>query len=109
MQQLKERVLRVVARLAPDDISRLVSDRLTVAGDALAVRLHLELLQVSGEAMQAPVVREHRERIEAEEVDVPDPEQSHQHRKIAFEWRRAEMLVHLVATGEHQLERVHAQ
>ena len=38
----------------------------------LAVALHVELLQVGGEAPEPAVVRQHRERRQLEAVDVPD-------------------------------------
>ena len=38
-------------------------------------------------------------RFRAEKVDIPDSQKAHQHRKVAFERSRAEMLVHLVKTG----------
>ena len=109
VQQLEERVLRVVARLAPDHVAGPVVDRHAGARDALAVRLHLELLQVRREPVQTPVVRQHRERIEPEEVVVPDAEQAHQHGQVARERLRPEVLVHLVPTCEHEFELVHAQ
>ncbi len=59
--------------------------------------------------MQPLVVGQHRERIQSEEIPIPDAEQSHQHRQVVLERRGAEVLVHLVAAFQHQLELIHAQ
>ena len=70
----------------------------------LAVALHRQLLQVGREALQVLLVGQHRDRLRAEEVVVPDAEQPHQHRQVALERRGAEVLVHLVEAGEHRAE-----
>ena len=59
--------------------------------------------------MQPLVVRQHRERIHAEEVAIPDADQAHQHRQIVLERRGAEVLVHFVTAFQHQLELIHAE
>ena len=56
-----------------------------VERDALAVRLHRQLLQVGGEAVQVLVVGQHGDGLGAEEVAVPDAEQAHQRRQVALE------------------------
>ena len=48
----------------------------------LAVRLHRELLQVGGEALEVLLVGHHADRGGPEEVHVPDGEQAHQHREV---------------------------
>ena len=75
VQQLEERVLAVGARLAPHDRRGLQIDDVAVAIDALAVALHLELLQVGRQPLQALLVRQHRVRVGAEHARVPDAEQ----------------------------------
>ena len=82
VDQLVEAVLAVRARLAPVDRARLDVDRRRVDAHALAVRLHRQLLEVGGEALEVLVVREHGGGLGAEEVRVPDPEQPHQHGQV---------------------------
>jgi hypothetical protein len=71
VQHLEEGVLRVVAGFAPDHRRRLVTCRFTGEIHGLAVAFHVELLQVGREAPQASVVRQHRERRQLQQVDVP--------------------------------------
>src|SRR5674536_257901 len=52
MDELVERMLPVRAGLAPEDLAGRGRDRLAVSAYALAVRLHRQLLQVRGEAVQ---------------------------------------------------------
>src|SRR6185437_3584156 len=66
VQHLEERVLAIVAGLAPDDGGGRALDRRTVLHHRLAVALHFELLQVGGEAPQRVVVRQYRERRQVE-------------------------------------------
>ncbi len=73
---------------------------MAVAIDALAVALHVELLQVGRQAVQILVVRQHRVRLGAEEVRVPDAEQAERDRQVLFDRRGAEVLVHLVRAVE---------
>ena len=58
--------------------------------------------------MQPLIVGQHGEAVGAEEVRVPHPEQSQDHWQIDGQLGAAEVLVHLVAPGEHVLEGVHA-
>ena len=74
----------------------------------LAVALHRQLLQIGREALQVLVVRQHGDRLGAEEVGVPDAEQPHQHRQVPLERGGAEVLVHLVEAVEHGAEVVRA-
>ena len=82
VQQLIEGVLAVGARLAPDHGAGLVVDDFPVAGYALAVRLHVALLEVRGEAGQVLVVRQDGVGFGAEEVVVPDAQQRQRDRQI---------------------------
>ena len=54
VQELVERVLPVGAGFTPDDRSGLVGHGRAVGADSLSVRLHVELLEVGGEAMECP-------------------------------------------------------
>ena len=104
MDQLVEGVLAVRPGLAPLDRSRLVVDGPAVERDVPAVRLHRELLEVGGEALQLLVVRQNRDRLRAKEFAVPGGEEAHQHREVAREGRRPEMLIHGVEAREHAVE-----
>ena len=86
MQELVEAVLAVRPRLAPDDRRRVDGDGVAVERDVLAVRLHHELLEVRGEPRQVLLVREHGMGLGAEEVAVPDAQETHE---AAAGWRRA--------------------
>ena len=70
----------------------------------LAVGLHRELLQIGRKALQILLVGKDADRLRAEEVVVPDREQAHDHRQVAFERRGAEMLVDRVEPVEHRAE-----
>ena len=75
-----------------------------VQRDVLAVALHRQLLQIGRKALEILLVRQHGDRLGAEEVVVPDAEQAHQHRQILLERRGAEVLVHLMEAVEHRAE-----
>ena len=66
--------------LAPHDRSGLEHDRLAVAIHRLAVALHVELLEIGRQVCEVLAVRQDRERLRAEEVPVPDPDEAHEHR-----------------------------
>ncbi|OEI67192.1 hypothetical protein Cus16_3201 [Curtobacterium sp. ER1/6] len=103
VDELVERVLAVRARLAPEDLARVGRDRRSVPADALAVRLHRELLQVRGEAVQVLRVGQHRVALRAEEVRVPDVEQAHEDGDVLLERRGADVLVDRVEAREELL------
>ena len=72
MDQLVESVLSVGAGLAPDDGAGLVVDFLALLGNVFAVRFHVALLEVGGEAGKVLVVRQDGLGLGAVEVVVPD-------------------------------------
>jgi len=104
MQQLKERVLRIGAGLAPDHRASRAFDGLAVAADRLAVALHLQLLQIGRQAMQMIVVRQHGMARRIEKIAVPDADEREQHRKAVGRVRRCEVLVNLMAAVQQLLE-----
>ena len=104
MDELIESVLAVGAGLAPDDGAGLVIDFFALLGDVFAVRFHIALLEISGEAGKILVVRQNGLGLGAVEVVVPDAEKSHDDRHILLEGRGAEMLVHFMITREHRFE-----
>ena len=106
MQQLVERVLAVGAWLAPHDWSRGRRDVATVEAHALTVALHIELLQVSGEAAQLVRVRQHCLRLGAEHVVIPDTKKCHDDWCVG-RWRcRPKVFVDCVEPGEELAKRV---
>mmetsp|Transcript_41489 Transcript_41489/g.111062 ORF Transcript_41489/g.111062 Transcript_41489/m.111062 type:complete len:486 (+) Transcript_41489:360-1817(+) len=108
VDQLVEGVLAVGARLAPHDGPGRAFDRGAGEGAALAVALHVALLEVGREAVQVLLVGQHRVRLAAEEVVVPDAQQRQHHGHVGGEGRGAEVVVHGVGAGEQLLEVVHA-
>ncbi len=108
MQHLEERVLPVRARLAPDDGGRRHLHRLAVARHRLAVRLHVELLQIGGEAREALVVRDHRMGGIVPRVAIPDSKKPHQDRQIVLQRRFREVPVDVVPAAQKREEVVAA-
>ena len=93
VDELVERVLAVGAGLAPHDRAGLHGDGVAVEVDRLAVALHVELLQVRGEAGEVLAVRQDRLGLGAEEVVVPDADEAEQHGQVPLDRRGAEVLV----------------
>jgi 4-hydroxythreonine-4-phosphate dehydrogenase len=83
VQHLEVGVLAVGARLAPDHRRGGEGQHAALPVDALAVALHLELLQVGRQPAQRAVVRRHAAAGEAVEVAVPDVQQRQPHRQVA--------------------------
>ncbi len=104
VDELHEGVLAVGARLSPDHGPRGVRDRMAVPGDALAVRFHVELLQMRREPRQPLVVGQHGPAGVAQHVAVPDPDQPQHHGEVGGGLGRAEMLVHGVRAGQELAE-----
>ena len=84
------------------------ADGLAVAGDRLAVALHVELLEVGREAGQLLAVGEHGVGLGVPEVRVPDAEEAQQHRGVGLDRGGAEVLVDEVEAGEEVGEGVGA-
>ena len=97
-------MLAVGPGLAEHHRTGLALHRTAVAMDPLAIRFHLQLLQEGGQATQAVGIGRDRARMPPEAVDVPHLGQGHQHRRIALQRRRDEMLVHRPGTGQQAVE-----
>ena len=108
VQQLIERMLRVRADGAPDNRAGGVIHRVAGQIDRLAVGLHLQLLKVVGQLLEASVVGQYRVGVDAQHVGVPDPDQPQQHRQIVGPGRLTEMLVHRMRTGQQLTKTRHA-
>ena len=104
MEELVEGVLAVGAGLAEDDRAGRAHHRGAAHAHALAVRFHVELLQVGRQPVQPLVVGEHRVGREAEDVAVPDADQPENHRHVLLERGGAEMVVHGAPAGEEPRE-----
>lgn len=98
---------------SPDDRTGRVIDRRAVERYRLAVRFHIELLQVGREARQALVIGQDRARGVAEHVAMVEAEQAEQNRNVLADRGGAEMFVYgmtaieeaaeiLLADGDHQ-------
>ena len=104
VQQLVVGMLTVAADATPDDRPCGNVQFATVLAHALAVGLHVQLLQVLGEVTQVVVVWQDGVALRAPEIGVPDTQQGHQHRHVLGQWRLGEVLVHGVGTGQQLLE-----
>lgn len=80
MNQLVEAVLAVGAWFAEVYLAHVKRHNVTVGGNALAVALHVYLLDVRGKADQRLGVRKQGTAWMTEECAVPDANQTHQHR-----------------------------
>ena len=106
MQQLVERVLAVRTRLAENHGARTVRHGQAVMADALAVRLHVGLLQVGGQPVQVLVVGQDGVNADALDVAIPDADEGKQHGHVAREGRLGEVPVHRVTAGQQLAEAV---
>ena len=113
MEKLEEGVLAVGAGLAPDDRPGGARDRRTVHDNALAVRFHVELLQIGRETAEPLVIGNDGARAVAEDIALVIADQPEQQRDVAVEGSGAEMVVHrmrafeemreiVLADGDHQ-------
>src|SRR4029077_1291596 len=109
MDQLIERMLAISPRLTPINRPGVAIHRKAVDCHVLAVALHGELLEIGRKALEVLLIRQYSDRLSAEEVVVPDAEQTHQYRQGALEWRRAEIVVHLMEAAEHGAEIVRTE
>jgi hypothetical protein len=94
---------------APDHGTRRKVHRLALLVHALAERLHLQLLQVSGEMLEARSVGEHRVRPGAQRVAIPDADERHQRGDVVLEGFERNSRVHRVRPGQQLLEALHAE
>ena len=108
VQPLVERVLPRRLGAAPDHGAGLEIHRDAVAIDALAIGLHLQLLQVGRQARKARGIAQHRVAGRAERVAVPDADEAQQRRHVALQRIGAELQVGGVRPGKELLEAVHA-
>ncbi len=108
VEQLVERVLAVRAGFAPHDRSGVVAHPRPVEGHGLAVRFHVELLEIRREAGELLGVRQHRLRRVSQHVAVPDADQTEERRRVRLERRAEEVFVDHAHAGEELPEVVRA-
>src|SRR5271165_815472 len=82
MKKLEESVLPVCTRLTPDDRSGRHRNVRAVKLDAFSVTLHVQLLQIGWKSRQSLIIRYYGVRGIAEEIAIPDCDQSHEHRYV---------------------------
>ena len=108
MDQLIKRVLPVGACRAPNNRTARRGDGRAVAGDRLAVTLHLELLEISRQQRQPLIIGQHRARGITADLAVPNAHQRVHERQIVGALGRTEMAVHRLRTAQHRIKRMRA-
>src|SRR2546429_4036019 len=68
---------------------------------SLSVALHRQLLQISRKPLEVLLVRQHRNRLRAEEIGVPDAQKAHEHRKVLRKRCGMKMFVHFAESVQH--------
>ena len=108
VQHLEIRMLAIGSGLAPQHRRGAERKRLALRIDTLAVALHLQLLQIRGQAAQRTVIRRNAAAGEAVEIAVPDVQQAQAHRKIGSQRRGGEVPVHLMGARQQLAKTVRA-
>lgn len=108
VDELEEGVLGVGSGLAEEDGTGLVVDESAATSDALAVRLHGQLLEIGREAVEVLVEGSNEVSLGTEEVVVPDAQETTDNGDVVLERGLLEVLVHGLSTLEELLEVVEA-
>ncbi len=108
VDQLVKGMLAIGAGLAPDDRAGLALDRRAVQRHALAVRFHVELLQIGRKTRQALVIGQDGAGGVAQNIAMVEAEKAEQHRHVFAQRRGLEMLVHGMGAIEELAEIVRA-
>ncbi len=103
MDELIEGVLAVGAGFAPDDRAGAVGDSVAMTVYGLAIALHVELLEIRGQACEILVVGQYSVAFRTVSIRIEDAEQSHDDRQVAAEGSCCKMAVHFVIPLEHLL------
>src|SRR6185436_14891921 len=106
MDQLIEGMLAVGSVLAPIDRACRASDLRSIKRHSLPITFHDQLLQISGESFEVLLIRQNGYRLSAEEIVVPDVEESHQDRQIPLERRTVKVFVDLLESIQHFAEMI---
>lgn len=94
MQKLEKGMLGVGSRFAPDHRPGRPADRLACQRHALAVRFHVELLNIGREPLQPLIVGDERDGGPAHAAPPEEPDQPQKQGQIALRRRGQEMPVH---------------
>mmetsp|Transcript_93745 Transcript_93745/g.242687 ORF Transcript_93745/g.242687 Transcript_93745/m.242687 type:complete len:340 (-) Transcript_93745:557-1576(-) len=98
VHQLVERVLSVRAGLSKVDGTGANGDLFTAHRDALAIALHVQLLDVRHEAGEGLAIGQHRATLVVQDACVPHRQQAHDQRHVLLRRRVEEVLVHITAS-----------
>jgi len=101
-------MLTIGALLTPNNWTCRVSHGLPLAGNAFAVAFHLSLLQIGRQVFHVLVIRQDGLRVSAEEVVVPNTQQSHYYGDVALKGDIAEVLICLVSAAQEGFEIIHS-
>src|SRR5262249_5660722 len=101
MDQLVKRMLPISSRLTPVNRTRIAGDLGSIKCNMLAIALHCQLLEISGESLQILFIGKDRNGLCTKEIVVPDSQQPHKNRQVALKGSCTEVLVHLVETIQH--------
>ena len=104
MEELIEGVLAIRAWLAEDQRPGGAHHRRAVHPHALAVRFHVELLEIGGQPLQPLLVGKHSVGRVAPDVAVPDTDEAKDRRQVAVERLGAKMVVHRPPAGQEAAE-----
>src|SRR4029078_11448702 len=101
--------LPVSAWLSPDNRARRPRYPVPVAIPMLAIALHITLLKIGGETVHVLIVRKYGFRLNAEEINVPQAYERHQHGNILFKCSFPKMPVHFIRTLQQALKIIEAK
>ncbi|OBQ31838.1 MAG: hypothetical protein AN485_23065 [Anabaena sp. MDT14b] len=101
VHELHEGVLSVGARLAPDHRAGAARHGRARQRHPLAVRFHVELLQIGRQPRQPLVIGQYRARGVAAGIAVPDADEAQQNGQVVGQRRGAEMLIHGMGAVQH--------
>eukprot|EP00981_Chlorochromonas_danica_P015880 scaffold14720_cov172-Ochromonas_danica.AAC.5 len=103
MDQLIERVLAISAWFSEDDLAAVEGQDRAIRADALAIALHIQLLDMRSEPPQRLSVGENGLSRVAQEGRVPQGEQTQQNGQVLTERSLEEVLVEVVCSSEELL------
>ena len=109
VEQLEHRVLRVRADPAPGDRRGGAADGLASDRHALAVRLHLKLLEIGGKQAKPLIIGKGRARLGTAVLRVVQVGEGGERGRVLVERRQPEMPVHLARALQQFPERVPAE
>ena len=100
VKELEERVLGVGSWLTEENGAGCIFDVVTSGCDGLAVRLHGQLLEICGEAVEVLIEWRNKVSLGSKEVRVPDRQKTADDWDVLLQWSLQEVLIHGVCTGQ---------